>query len=133
MRVVDRHGEHSAVDYFLTAHERIGSTKWKKCLLLLAADPVAGELVDNATPAYETAVKDTTGLTTAPLQAVGGRAVRVHWNGEDTRRSHLQCNPQALYQSARPDVTAEHPDEVRGHALRRMLVADLPETLRGVA
>jgi len=102
LAICDAHGEHTPVDYFMTAHERIGHTKWRKCLLFLAQHDIAGELMYDADPFYYQTTKGCQGLSAAPLMAVGGRVVSVRCDAP-AERQHLQGNPQALHNSARVD------------------------------
>ena len=118
LEVCDAHGEHTPIDYFMGAHKRIGHTKWRKCLLYLASHDVAGELMYDAGSFYCDTIRDCEGLSTAPLMKVGGRAVSVRCDAPPERQ-HLQGNPQALHNSAREDVTRNHPDKVAGHELRK--------------
>ena len=116
--VVDAHGENTPIDYFMTAHKRIGHTKWRKCLLYLASHDIAGELIYDATPFYVESTKGCQGLSAAPLMEYGGRSVSVRCDAPPERQ-HLQGNPQALFNSLRKDVTTSHPDKVVGFELRQ--------------
>ena len=118
LRIVDRHGENNAFNYFLDSHVRIGYKEWKKCLDYLAAHHIAGEILHEVDPFYLVGVKSKGNhLSGTVLMKLGGRVPRIRCDAPKERQ-HLQGNPQMMSNQMREDRTKDHPDEVRGFELR---------------
>jgi hypothetical protein len=119
MRLVDRHGENNALNYFFDAHQIIGHKEWKKCLDYLAKHPITAELLHECDEFYLVGLKSSKGpqLSALPLMKLGGRVPRIRCDAP-AERQHLQGNPQMMSNQMREDRTTNHPDEVRGYEMR---------------
>ena len=119
LRIVDRHGENNAFNYFLDSHIRIGYKEWKKCLDYLAEHHIAGEILHEVDPFYLVGVKSKGNhLSGTILMKLGGRVPKIRCDAPEERQ-HLQGNPQMMSNQMREDRTKDHPDEVRGFELRK--------------
>ena len=116
LEVCDAHGVHTPIDYFMGAHKRIGHTKWRKCLLYLASHNVVGVPMYHVhSLRYDQRLRR---FVDSSADEGWRKAVSVRCDALPERQ-HLQGNPQALHNSAREDVTRNHPDKVAGHELRK--------------
>jgi len=118
LRIVDSHGECSALDYFMESHQRIGRTEWTKCFIFLSTHPSTAEMLHTCTPLHDVDVLSRgTHLSALPLQKMGGRVNRIRCDAP-LARQHMQSNPQMMSDQMRTDRTVEHPDEIKGFELR---------------
>jgi len=118
IRTVDKHGEQSAIDYFMEAHQRIGYAEWKNCLQVLAKNSTTAELLHEADPFYAlSCLSAGTGRSAKPLMKLGGRIPRIRCDNP-VQRQHLQGNPQMMHKMMVDVRTTDHPDEIRGYEMR---------------